>query len=46
MIAIAVGINAVRDPSSGAVALVRDLDHDSVARRAAAFIRCPAGSAR
>jgi methylenetetrahydrofolate dehydrogenase (NADP+) / methenyltetrahydrofolate cyclohydrolase len=43
VIAVDVGINAVRDPASGAVRLVGDLDHESVAGRAGAITPVPGG---
>jgi methylenetetrahydrofolate dehydrogenase (NADP+)/methenyltetrahydrofolate cyclohydrolase len=43
VIAVDVGINAVHDEMTGAVRLVGDLDHDSVARRAAAITPVPGG---
>lgn len=43
VIAVDVGINAVTDPVTGAVELVGDLDHDSVAGRARAITPVPGG---
>jgi methylenetetrahydrofolate dehydrogenase (NADP+)/methenyltetrahydrofolate cyclohydrolase len=43
VIAIDVGINPVKDPESGKVRLIGDLDFDSVAARAEAISPVPGG---